>query len=746
MRFIKQTSCGFPSLKRASLKGTAPLALLAVLGLGLSGCQTITKKDTPALAPPASMNETIAQRKLGNNVTRGPRIYRDDSALTDGGPVDSVRLPSQLGTVPSIGTGSMGQGEGRSARAPRSAVKTIEAYVTPLPVPQFINVVYGEMLKVPFVAGKDVAAMTEIISLRSSGTMKASDFQNLVELALEEYGVRVVPEDGTYKIIQDAALRSRIPVFVKSRARARTRSDLRPIVQFVEMQAVSSNAILPLLQDTFGNRSDKLKISSDPQSNFIILSGLPEDVNSALAVLNELDELDFAGTQVQRYTPQYWNAEEFATTLADALRVEGWEVSSDIKFRQTRNIVLFPVKYSNDVFIFAKTDSARARVQSWIRDLDRPVQGGDTEQIFIYQVKNVDAEILAETANSAMRSQLGQGGGAAIIFGGPSGNNNTGNDTGRNTLGSVSGGFGDKFAVDTLGNRIIFTGTASEYDKMVGLLERLDTPTPEVLIEVQIAEVTLTDENSFGVEFFIDDLGNNSVTGTVATQGGIGLGSGGVNVGLLSGNIDAAINAFASNRRVKILSTPIVTARSGAEAELSVGQEVPIITSQRAADNQSGGGDTDILQSIDYRKTGVLLAITPIVFSDNRIDLTISQEVSSTVSVANSTIASPTISNRNILTQLSLEDGQTAVLGGLIQESLTREDTGVPFLKDLPGIGAAFSNESISKDTTELVVLITAYVLRGQADKDQFVNRLSSRVDRALADDSRLYTLRPKEF
>ena len=745
MRFIKSTLNGVAPKKHTAFNGAAaPIALLAILGMGLSGCETITKKDTAIGKVPTMMSETIAQRKLGNNVTRGPRAYRDDTTLSDGGVNNSVRLPSQLGTVPSIGTGSMGAGDRRSTRAPRSPVKTIEAYVTPLPVPQFINVVYGEMLKVPFVAGKDVAAMTDIISLRSSGTMKASDFQNLVELALEEYGVRVVPEDGTYKIIQDAALRSRIPVFVKSRARARTRADLRPIVQFVEMQAVSAVSILPLLQETFGKRNDKLRITVDQRSNYVVLSGLPEDVNNALDVVNQLDELEFAGAKVQRYTPSYWNAAEFSKALANALRIEGWEVSEQAML--SRVITLMPVEYSNDVFVFAKTEVARNRVESWVRDLDRPVRGGDTEQIFIYQVKNVDAAILAETANAAARAQSGQNGGSAVIFGAPQRADNNDTSGGRSIAPGSAGGFGNKFAVDPLGNRIIFSGTASEYDKMVGLLERLDTPTPEVLIEVQIAEVTLTDENSFGVEFFIDDLGNNSVSGTVATQGGIGLGSAGVNVGLLSGNVDAAINAFSTNRRVKILSTPMLTARSGAEAELSVGQEVPIITSQRAADNQNGGGDTDILQSIDYRKTGVLLAITPIVFSDNRIDLSISQEVSSTVSAANSTIASPTISNRNILTQLSLEDGQTAVLGGLFQESITREETGIPFLKDIPGIGAAFSNESLSKDTTELVVLITAYVLRGQSDKDQFVNRLSSRVDRALADESRLYTLRPKEF
>ena len=179
---------------------------------------------------------------------------------------------------------------------------------------------------------------------------------------------------------------------------------------------------------------------------------------------------------------------------------------------------------------------------------------------------------------------------------------------------------------------------------------------------------------------------------------------------------------------------------------MEVGQDIPVLTSPRAADSQDGIGQTDILQTINYRSTGVLMAIEPIVFSDNRIDLTISQEVSSELDTGNTAIASPTISNRTISTQLSLEDGQTAVMGGLIQRSLTVNETGVPFLKDIPLVGRLFKSEGLSEDNTELVVLITAYVLRGQSDKDQFVRRLSSNMDGLLADDSRLITLKPRQF
>jgi len=160
-----------------------------------------------------------------------------------------------------------------------------------------------------------------------------------------------------------------------------------------------------------------------------------------------------------------------------------------------------------------------------------------------------------------------------------------------------------------------------------------------------------------------------------------------------------------------------------------VGSDVPVITSQRAADTQDGVGLTDVLQSVDYRSTGVLLSIEPIVYADNRVDLSITQEVSTAIPTTTSAISSPTISNRSVTTQLSLEDGATAVLGGLIQDTTTRDETGTPILKDIPVLGNAFRNTTLSSTRTELIVLITAYVTRDSGDKRAFTEELVARFN-----------------
>ncbi len=738
-----------PFLYKANSQGFRYIIVSAAMTALLGGCQTLDQKNS---AKNSASKEIAFGKRLGDQVIRPSKTgYVSTSPFYQGvvGATDADGRPlakeassgtiSLIGRVPVISDRPEGLGDVDLKRGPASKTRRVSAQVNPLPLSVFIETVFAEMLQVPYATGPNIANRTEMIRLNSSGEMSSREFLELISLTLEEYGVRVFVEDDKYLVIEDKALKSRIPRFIKSRARLGTPDALQPVVQFVELQAVDANSMLEFLQQAFGRNSDKLTIKSSPRFNYVSLSGLPEEVDKAVQIIRELDELQFAGSQVLRYRPKYWRAEEFSEALSNALSVEGWMVSSDPNL--SRTIFVMPTAFSNDVFIFSKSNEANERVNNWIQNLDRPADGVNESQIFVYQVRNIDAELIAEIANRALSNQRqrdqrgssssGRGGGA-------------GNAIGGQTSGFANANLGgDIFTVDTLGNRIIFSGDQTDNERYTRLLRQLDTPAPEVLIELQIAEVTLNDSTSIGVELSLDDLGDERVRGTFDTDG-LGIGGNGLTVGLVTGNIDATLNAFADNRQIRVLSTPILTARSGGTADIQVGTDVPIITSQRAASNQNGGGETDILQQIDYRKTGQIVSLSPIVFSRDRIDLDISVEVSATVDTGGSSLGTPTISNRTVTTQLTLEDGETAVLGGLMQDNQVLDDEGVPFLKDLPFVGQAFARNAISRDKTELIILITPYVLRGQEDKNQFVNLLRNRVEQALTEADPLITLLPR--
>ena len=280
-----------------------------------------------------------------------------------------------------------------------------------------------------------------------------------------------------------------------------------------------------------------------------------------------------------------------------------------------------------------------------------------------------------------------------------------------------------------MGNRIIFNGTQSEFRPLERLFRTLDTAAPEVLIEVTIAEVTLSEDERFGLEFLLNTFGGNL---ELRTTDGLGLESGGLSAVLRSGDVDLTAAARTSHSHINILSTPRIVTRSGSSASVQVGTDVPIITSQRAATTQQTGS-TDILQTIQFRSTGVLLNVEPTVYSNDRIDLVISQEVSAALANPNQAIASPIISNRSLTSELTLQDGQTAVLGGLMERRINRGSTGVPGLENVPLLGMLFGTESVDSDQTVLLVMVTPYILRNREDRQRIVELYGDEANRAFA-------------
>ena len=698
--------------RRASARGAhrhALLVLIALAGCGTSaplGDRVVTKDALRAPRPPLAASEALR----GRTPPGEPRDLVENGATT--------RVPN----VARAETSPEGTEE-----APPFAASTVDVSVPPLALPTFIDLAYGEILGVPYATGPGIAGRTDIVQLRSSGPMAAKTFHALTKAALANYGVRVVLQNGTYQVIEDSALKARLPRFVRSRARGDTPSDLRPVVQFVELQAVSAQDMTEILQQAFGRRSENLRIEAEAKANSLVLSGLPEDVDAALAIIGEMDELQYAGTTVRRYSPGYVDVRTLGREVSRILEAEGWQTSTDAD--SPKAILLLSVDFSNDLLVFTRSADARVRADYWIAQLDRPARRGEGRQFFVYQARNLDAALLASTVNAVL------GGGGAEDASGVDRlvQRAAGQPVRTSPIGSAS------FSVDPLGNRLIFSGTASEYDQVRPLLAELDQRPAEVLIEVVIAQVNLSDTTRYGVEFVVDSLDANTAASTL-----IQAGSSGVTATISGGDVSAVINAFASNSQIEVLSRPRLVARSGTAAQVQVGSEVPVLASQQLLPTATvtPDGNLGVISQVVYRSTGIILQIEPIVFGDSRVDLTLSQEVSSTAA-GSGPVASPTFNNTTVTTSLSLEDGATAVIGGLIQDQVNQSEQGVPFLKDVPLIGNVFSSKEYGIDRTELVFLITPYVLRSADDKETFVERFTNDINETLARDN-LLTLRPR--
>ena len=670
----------------------------------------------------------LAERAVSRDALRAPRPPAAETGAVSGAPRDLGDVPAAPATtrVPNVASpGTPGTEEAGSA--PRFGSSTVDVSVPPLLLPTFIELAFGELLQVPYTTGPGIADRTDIVQLRSSGPLDSATFFELTKAALTNYGVRVIEQDGAYQVIEDAALKARLPRFVRSRARSETPGDLRPVVQFVELQAVSAQDMSGILQQAFGRRGENLRIEVEPRANFLVLSGLPEDVDAALAIIEQMDELQYAGTTVRRYSPQYTDVRTLGREVSRILEAEGWQTSTDAN--SPKAVLLLAVDFSNDLLVFTRSPEARGRADYWIAQLDRPARRGEGRQYFVYRARNLDAALLASTVNSV----LGEGGIAD-----QSGLERIVSRAAGEPVQAV-GNRSSRFTVDPLGNRLVFSGTASEYDLVKPLLLELDQRPAEVLIEVVIAQVNLSDTTRFGVEFVVDSLDTVTRASTLVRAG-----SSGVTATISGGDVSAVINAFASNSQIEVLSRPRLVARSGTSAQVQVGSEVPVLASQQLLPTGSlpPDGNLGVISQVVYRSTGIILQIEPIVFGDSRVDLTLSQEVSSTAA-GTGPVASPTFNNTTVTTSLSLEDGATAVIGGLIQDQVNQSEQGIPFLKDIPLVGGAFSSREYGIDRTELVFLITPYVLRSAADKETFVERFTADINETLARDN-LLTLRPR--
>ena len=276
---------------------------------------------------------------------------------------------------------------------------------------------------------------------------------------------------------------------------------------------------------------------------------------------------------------------------------------------------------------------------------------------------------------------------------------------------------------------VLFRGTGTAWGQLLPIIEELDKPVPSVLIEVLIAEVSLNDQDRSGLEFFLrGTFGDKDYKGgTVGRL--VGRQSGGISIALnRGGNARAVLNAFYEDSRVVIRSRPSLVVKSGGTATLSAGNTIPTVA-QRVESETNLDGASNILQQVQYRDTGVDLSVEPIVQANGLVDLTVTQSLTEArPTAATSQEGTPTILRRTLTTTMTLRDGASVLMGGLISDSSSAGQTGVPWLGKLPGLGRLFRVDSSQRDRTELLILVTPYVIADHAAGRELTERMKAEL------------------
>ncbi|MFI4987874.1 MAG: type II secretion system secretin GspD [Alphaproteobacteria bacterium] len=437
-------------------------------------------------------------------------------------------------------------------------------------------------------------------------------------------------------------------------------------------------------------------------------------------------------------------------------------------------VKLLPIVRLNAVLVVSQSPEMLREIDQWIARLDRDSAAGAS--LYVYYLKNGKAANIARMLNqvfglASARTDEPSGrvapGSTPVAVGGP-GNTSTLASTGVGGLSSTGlGGIGGLGSVnqpagpgarraasasaiegssgagapvtpafagvrvipDEVGNALLILALPDTYKMIEAAIRQIDVPALQVLIEATIAEVTLNNELSYGLQFYLSHL---NVAGTQAAtilteQSALGIASDLPGFSFLLGKKGPGIilDALSSKTNVNVISSPHLVVQDNQEARLQVGDVVPVTVQQAVSTAES---NAPIVNSIQYINTGVILHVTPRVNVGGMVSLDVEQEVSSVSASAATGTLTPTISERRIDSTVSIESGQTIVLGGLISDTRTASKSGIPVISDIPLVGAlgGVTDNSVAK--TELIVFITPHVIRDSGEARSVSEELRAKI------------------
>ncbi|WP_193747499.1 secretin N-terminal domain-containing protein [Cellvibrio sp. OA-2007] len=583
-----------------------------------------------------------------------------------------------------------------------------------MPLPVFINEVFGEQLGLSFTLDPQIEKQEDLVTLRLIEAVPPEELFRVAARTLNTYGVAISQQGDVLSFVIDKNITlGETPLLVSGRTLPEVPQSHRPIFMFVPLKVVTNSKVASWVRDALTGKD--IQVNEDSSRNAVLLKGKPDLVNQALAIIEVLDQPMMRGKFSASIEPAYVKVDALSRNLQQVLNAEGYDAQMN---SQLGSIILIPLAGTNQLVVFASTQQIINHVRDWVEVLDRRQQMSIDQGIFTYEVRNTDAahivELLNSFENGGSTSNTRSGGvdsGSAISdVTSNSGSQNSGQQ-GSGAQGASARVNGGNFVVDTNRNTIIFKGSGQAWLDMLPVIQTLDKAAPSVLIEVLLAEVTLNDKEQTGFEFVAN--GSQKVGGKVygsvlGTLGGMGIGSSGLSATLDSaGETRAMLNLFYENKRAEIRSRPRLMVKSGQQATIDVGTEIPTLSSSSGVTT----GGLVVPPSITNRKTGVRLTVSPVVHASGHVDIEIDQELSEAQPNESSGIDSPSIFNRKIQTTVTLQDGGSILIGGLISSSKSLGDVGVPWLGKMPILGRLFRADSNSSARTELMVMIIPYVI-----------------------------------
>jgi len=633
--------------------------------------------------------------------------------------------------------------------------------------------VFQDLLKANYSLDSSVAQTT--LTLQTTTPIHRADLLPLVEQSLRISNVALVYQGGTYRLMPTAQ--------AAQQANTLPAHGVGFGVDIVPLGHVSAASVQRLLAPMITTGT---YLAAAPDHNVLLIGGSGSDRSALIENVRMLDVDWLAGMSFEMFTLQSADAAAVSEELRNIMGTKEGPLDGVVR--------ILPIPRINAVLVASVQAKYLNDARQWVAQLDR-TEDPRSPRLYVYYVQNGRAADLAKvlnltfgnastqetttsssqaatSLNTSSGSQTDQAASNSLGGGAPAGSATLPSPTrgfgpGASTtvaapataesslLGDLTatGGAGTtasspRITADIATNALLILADRSQYEMVKAALMKLDIAPLQVMLEAAVAEVTLTNDLQYGLQYYFgsgknhnnniefnpsgpNSFGTPTITPTFPNSNTNITGFPGFAYMFSSGaDIRAVLDALQDVTRVRVISAPKLLVLSNQTAQLLVGDQVPILTSQATSTITE---NAPTINQVQYAATGVILKLTPRVNEGGLVTMDVSQEVSSIASQTSGGIDSPTISDRKISSTIAIQDGETVALGGMIQDTNTAENTGIPWLQDIPGLGALFRDTQRSGQRIELLVLITPHTLQSTDQLRAVTQALRKEVPAAQA-------------
>jgi general secretion pathway protein D len=606
-------------------------------------------------------------------------------------------------------------------------------------IAEVVAAALGDILGLNYVIDPNV---TGSITVQTNRPLPPEHLLATLESILALSGAAIIESDELYKVVPlAAARRAGVPVRTLPQITALNRGFN---VQIVPLQYVPAAEMGKILESVI-NKENLLHV--DELRNLLILAGTQNELKGVAEIIDIFDVDWMTGMSFGLFSLRFTNATVVAEELAKIFGQDRQEGLADL-------VRIEPIERLNTLLVVAQQPRYLKHAQTWIERLDQANYGTE-RRVFVYFVKNARAESLATALTEIFSTERDSDtrpvelapGLQPVQVGSPEteapsqaaeADSDTSPDAAppaqappsaplANSGISLTENIQAKIIPDADHNALIILATPREYQMIEATLQKLDIVPLQVLIEATIFEVTLNDTLQYGVQWFFRKSTDNSDHIVEFITSGVAPAVPGFSYFFSGNNVDVVLNALSEVTDVKMVAAPQLMVLDNQSARIQVGDQVPIATQSAVSITDS---EAPVVNSIQFRDTGVILNVSPRVNVGGLVTLEVTQEVSSAIPTSTSSLSSPTIQQRSIESTVAVRSGDTVALGGLIEESKTEGVTGVPLLSEIPILGNLFKTTSETSFRTELLVLITPRVVQNQFEAIRVTDELRRRMGR----------------